>query len=223
MILEGLLAVSNVIWKNASKFAEKLIRIDLKTHFLWTPIQSFTHLCHHSELYFNVLSHEIMITPINAIVFELLAKKLSKINVHLDILSLEMAHNLIQQFGMGKNHSVYILSPYLLCFSDIKCHRASSTGPVGPGRFLTNIGSTSKKNNFMFYEPQGWNQYFARFAVFLVIPHDCGRKLSTPIDAKLSVASLLRFQLVVVFLRGTPNLHWVQVFWSEILKILAST
>ena len=30
----------------------------------------------------------------------------------------------------------------------------TGSGKFGPGRFITDIGSTSKKNNFLFYEPQ---------------------------------------------------------------------
>jgi len=38
-----------------------------------------------------------------------------------------------------------------------------------PGRFITDSGSISRKNNFLFYKPHGRNQYFTSCTVLL--PH----------------------------------------------------
>ena len=41
------------------------------------------------------------------------------------------------------------------------------SGRFGPGWFITDIGSTSKNNNFLFDEPHSYNQYFMSYDVVL--------------------------------------------------------
>jgi len=67
------------IWRNVSKYAEKLQKNDLKTRFPHTKIHSSIHLCIDSKPTSNVLSHETKIIPKNATVFQLLAKKCRKV------------------------------------------------------------------------------------------------------------------------------------------------